>query len=501
MTNFNYNTVVPNYSNGVYVPTNDNWLRTTPPTTVTPPIREDSFSAKADEGNLPAKNAASQKVTFGEGVGLFCKGFLNKAKNIVTSVVKHPIKTLATVALTVGALAALPLIGITSAVGASVLALGFAGLAIGKTVKHTADAVKHNKEGDFNKVREDIQKIGGDGLDLAMSLPFLPKAFKTVKSYVKFAPKTGFNSELIAGLKEAKGLGGKAIEFAKADLKIKYDIMGGEMGLKVKPQLVFDKSMSSGLGGAYDPTTGVMKINPDYLNPLYRMNVKAGAKMQGSKLSVNNLSPEGFLRHELEHFKQFSDIARSENLGVQTIQENLGKYHSERLPQLENALEQTKAQLEATQSQVVVGKLQEAQKQAILKELGKNADMMQNEIELSKNFIANPGKTMNSSFYEDIISQQGKISGEQAAKAGEYMQGFLDKLKDSEKINELVYRTQTGDLTMTQFNDEMLKVYEANVLETPAYAAQRQYIKDVLNMRPEIPLAALQAHSALDASV
>lgn len=45
----------------------------------------------------------------------------------------------------------------------------------------------------------------------------------------------------------------------------------------------------------------------------------------------------------------------------------------------------------------------------------------------------------------------------------------------------------------------MMKIYEDNALEKPAYAEQRKFIKQVLNGRPGLKASILQAHSSIDA--
>lgn len=87
-----------------------------------------------------------QPVTFKEGAKLVGKGFLNQAKGIASSIFKHPIRTVGAIATASLALSALPLIGITAATGASVLALGFAGISVFKTAKDAIQVIKDNKK-------------------------------------------------------------------------------------------------------------------------------------------------------------------------------------------------------------------------------------------------------------------------------------------------------------------------------------------------------------------
>ena len=196
---------------------------------------------KADSFEL-TNTKEQEPVTFKEGAKLVGKGFLVQAKGIVTSIFKHPIRTIGAIAGTTLALSALPLIGITAATGASVLALGFAGIAIFNTVKDAMQVARDNKNGNYDSMRKNLEKLGGDGLNLAMSLPFVPKAIKQVNRTVKYGTTTiGLNKELISGLKNVKNIKDIPFEFNKADLRINYEMIAKEMGLKVKPKLVFKK--------------------------------------------------------------------------------------------------------------------------------------------------------------------------------------------------------------------------------------------------------------------
>ena len=187
------------------------------------PNEETTKAVKVDKG---------EKVSVKEGVHILGKGFINKAKAMGKAIVEHPIKTLGAVVGTTALLSALPLIGITAATGAAVMAVGFGCYAIGKTAVDVTKAVKHNKEGEYNEVRKDLEKIGGDGLDLALSLPFLPKAINQVKRFAQYGTTTvGLNSELIAGLKNIKNIKDIPLEFAKAETLINYEMIAKEMGL------------------------------------------------------------------------------------------------------------------------------------------------------------------------------------------------------------------------------------------------------------------------------
>lgn len=403
-------------------------------------------SIEISNGNILSQEN-NTKVSFKEGLSLIGKGFVNKIKDLGKSIIQHPLKTLAIVGATTLGLAALPIIGISSAVGASVLAIGCAGIAVGKTAVHTAKAIKHNNNGEYNELRKDLEKIGGDGLDLALSLPFVPKAIKTIKRNINFAPAIGLNKELLTNIKNAKGLNAKYTELLKGNLRINYETMGNEMGLKVKPKLVFDDTMPFDfkkviIAGEYEPTTGVMKVNPKTLNPISRILTKT--------------NPEAIIKHELTHFQQFSDIARTEGIGVNGLQDLLTRYYKKAM------------------------------------EVG---GLPKDNIEYAKNMVYGDKSVFNTKFYESVIQKQGTIAAgtQEAANVQSYMEGIIAKVtSDVEKINNL----KIGILGPSYKDmQEILKIYKQNPLEAPAYSAQDLYTKEVLRFRPNTVSEILQAES------
>ena len=381
-----------------------------------------------------------QPVTFKEGVKLAGKGFLNQAKEMLSSIIKHPIRTIGAVAATSLALSALPLIGITTAAGASALALVFAGVSIFKTAKDVTQIIKDNKNGNYNSMRNNLEKLGGDSLNLAMSLPFVPKAIKQVNRTIKYGKTTiGLNKELINGLKNIKSVKDIPFEFNKADLKINYEMIAKEMGLDIKPKLVI-KKMNPMLAGAYEPASGTMEINELYLKPGYKMLAK-----------LSKLDNEALLRHELEHFKQFSDVVRSEEYGIAGFREVLKKYYKN----VENY------DIES------------------LRTNGLNIDAMDN-------ILHSDGSALNSEFYNSIIEKSGTIAKgtKEAAQAAEYANGLILKTDPAttQQMNEAI-RAVNGTYNQQK---AMLNEYKKNILEKEAYAAQDLYTKDVVAMRPTV---------------
>lgn len=403
-------------------------------------------------------------------------------------------KTVAVVAGTAAAIAALPLIGVSSAVGASILAIGFAGVAVYNGIKHISNAVKHNKSGENNNLREDLKNIGGDGLDLALSVPFVPKGIKTVTNTLKYGPKIGLNAELLNGLKESKGINGVLQEFAKADLKIKYHQMAGEMGLKVKPELIFNKNVPTMYGAFCEPAKGVVEMNTKYLSPIQRGLIRLSMKAQKAKLPVC-LSPEGFLRHELEHVGQFQNIARTENIGTPGLADAISKRHTGLLPQKEQGLTQTEAQLEALRGYTPKTKLEKIMIKEQIPELEKTANFLKSQITLSREVIANGEGAMNLPYYNQVIKQSGtiKAGSQEAELSSQYLQGFMGKLQDQQRIAELQQKAATEAISASTIQDECMEIYEGNIIEKPAYKALREYISKTLKHRPSLLTASIQS--------
>ena len=159
-------------------------------------------------GNVQNSITNEQKIGLGEGVGLFFKGIVKQGKDIVSAIFQHPIRTLAAVGGTTAALFALPLVGIPTAVGGAALALGFAGLATFNGAKHAIQFVKNNEAGAYDKARENLEQLGGDSVDLALSAPFVPKALKEIKNFAKYG-KVAVNTQAIKSLIREKGLSAK----------------------------------------------------------------------------------------------------------------------------------------------------------------------------------------------------------------------------------------------------------------------------------------------------
>lgn len=503
-----------------------------------------------DELIISSVNKPKEKeITFGEGVKLVAQGFISKAGEMVKSVIKHPVKTLGTIALTSAALAALPLIGVSVATGTAALAVGFAGIAAFGMAKDIIKTIKANSNGQYDAMRNDLKNIGGDGFDLALSLPFVPKAINQIKRQMKFAPQLAGNSELWANIKNAKSIKAKFLEFNKGNLKLEYQTQVKELGMKTAPELLFEENLPGGIVGLYNPTTCQLKMSTYWLNPINRLKMKATSQ----KAAGSNLSPEGFLRHELEHVKQFSTIVRTENVGITGLTDALKSYHAERMPGLEQDAMQLKENIAAFKDPVAhkkdyaeridkwveeeieninksnlsefeksteranveemgeksklnqdvelekIKKIPKKQVDAQIKEMTKTLNYAENELKLSKNVLENPETAINTDFYRQIVKEQGiiKAGSEEATNGQRYLSSFADKIKDGEKIAELRMQLQNGNIELPEYDAKFIELYKSNSLETEAYNVQEKYINTALKNRPGVPAALVVADSTI----
>lgn len=168
----------------------------------------------------PIKN---QKIGVAEGAELFLGGVIKQGKEMITSIIQHPLRAATIMAGTTIGIMALPLIGIPSAVGGGVLAIGFAGLAITKGINHAILFSKSNKEGSYDLARLHLQQLGEDTFDVALSAPFVPKAINSIKNFTKYG-KVGINNSLLAELKETKGGLNKLKTLIKTDKELSRSI-------------------------------------------------------------------------------------------------------------------------------------------------------------------------------------------------------------------------------------------------------------------------------------
>jgi len=393
-------------------------------------------------------------VSLGEGAGLFGLGFLNKAKNLVKSVIKHPLKTGVTVISFGALLSLLPLFGVSSSVGVSALVCLYSAKTLFKTGKDIIETVKNNKNKEYDKTRTNLKTLGADGFDMALSLPFLPKSINNISRYAKYGKDMlGFNSKLFSTLKDVE-ITSIPMELSKADLNIKYNMMASEMKLPVKPELKFKDLKTSiwdTVGGGYEPAGGTMQVNQNLLTLKGRIIGKF-LKMQ----------PEVVLRHELEHFRQFGDIARLK--GTEGLKDLITEYYTS------------------------------------IVENGSNIDSLVADglsKEVLENVLYGDKSLFNEKIYDVIIKSKGMLqegtSGAQLAE--EYAKGFIQKanpdIEDIELINELELKLQNASTNsekayaQVELETAFSEIYENNILEKEAYSVQDSFYKENMRLNPD----------------
>ena len=161
----------------------------------------------------------NNKLTFNDVTKNLKAGFVQQGKDLVKGIKENPLMAVGAAVGTGVAIAALPLIGVTSAAGGAMLAAGYAAYAGVKAIKNTMKAIEHNKNGEYEKAQQDLKEVGASGFDLALSLPFLPKGVKHIKQFVKYG-KVKVNPEFVSQVKAARGFSGKAKALKSANKEL-----------------------------------------------------------------------------------------------------------------------------------------------------------------------------------------------------------------------------------------------------------------------------------------
>jgi hypothetical protein len=256
----------------------------------------------------------NEKVSANEGFKLLAEGFKDKFTGLIKSIIKHPVKTAVSIGATTLALAALPLIGVSITTGSAILSLAFAAFAIGKTAIDSYKIMKHSENKDYNQVRKGLYNIGGDGFDLALSLPFVPKSIIQVQRQVKYSPVIKFNSKFWNIIKNTNGLKAKMTKLIKRNLRLTYNQLIKERHLESAPKLVFKKYRKGKfIRGEHNFEKGQICINTERLT-FWSFN-GLDRYFSGLKRLDRTIS------HELKHAEQYSKMARTEGIGLEGIKQ------------------------------------------------------------------------------------------------------------------------------------------------------------------------------------
>lgn len=176
------------------------------------PLMMDKLSFSATPSISPEK-----PITLKEGGKLFYEGAKEKLKDMTREVKEHPIRTLSLSALATVGISALTILNLPMAVGSAGLALGFSMISGACAAKDTYDIVTETKNGEFNKARESIKDLGGNSVDLALLLPFIPKGVSQFKQAVKAEKAFKINTGLLNAVKHAPNIGEKFLTVLRAN--------------------------------------------------------------------------------------------------------------------------------------------------------------------------------------------------------------------------------------------------------------------------------------------
>ena len=309
------------------------------------------------------------------------------------------------------------------------------------------------------------------------------------------------------------------------------------MGLSVKPEIEFyNEEFAAGQNrriASFEPTTGKIKVNEQIL---YGKN-KASLRLQGD-------TTESVLRHELEHYRQFSDIARAN--GTEGLQNTLVDYHKsiyknangdldimtrEKLNKImeENPsytykeelrlLNEEAKKLSTNPESIDYTNFEAADKRTteIFEQMERQDTAVNNatekylrdlegktkaleklekqgiDSETAENMIFGDKSAFNEKLYKDVIDSQGVLSPEssEAINAQKYAKDFANGNQvDPKTVEQLVdkYGITSYDqmFNTAKYRKFMLEAYKSKLVENEAYDAQGLFRKSVMRMRPNV---------------
>lgn len=205
----------------------------------------------------------------------------------------------------------------------------------------------------------------------------------------------------------------KGEEFIKTSYKLMTRLLGCE---DYAPELILKNTDE--YKGAFDKFSGKIKIAIN--------NCRSGTELQGDLLAI--------LRHELEHFIQYTDIARTEGLGIDAI-----------------CKANAKSGLRALKMD----------RERCIKIYHKPfEEMTESEDEILQNFYNRSKAEINTTFYEKVIQKKGiiKKGTPEFNKATEYLK--------AEEVYTYVKYKEKNDLLVKDYENNLLE-QEANNVGTP----------------------------------
>ena len=259
-------------------------------------------------------------------------------------------------------------------------------------------------------------------------------------------------SNLKKALQERKSLACSILDclkYAMADLK--YQLIIKQSGFEdVVPKLNITKT-TTGPFAYFDPTNSNIYLNGGILNRKYTA--------QNKKLVEN------VLKHELSHAKQFIDVARCEDIGLDGLKSALREYLKLYVVVLEKDSEKLGQYL---MQQLSYGKRSRKELLPIYNQY----ISMYEELKEKQEMLSGARDIINEEFYKKAVERFGIIKSgtPEAKKAKIYLESILDKvLSGKEKIETLKLRLDNGEISKEIYEIERKKIYLDNPLEVDAF--------------------------------
>ncbi len=304
---------------------------------------------KTDSVSFSGKKNAEKKSKTGffEGVKLVLGGAKDRIKDLVLYPIKHPVETIITGAVTTLAMSALPLIGISTFAGAAALGVAFAAFSTFNMAKNVKNAVGDYRAENDEKFRDDLRKIGGSCVDIALCTKSTKKNLRTLKHQFKYG-KIALNKDLINDFKDKKKISEKLKTISSANSKINTQINKFAGIDKLQRELKFSDEIKQEYLKLYD-----IEDNEEFVSRAYKRlttdlgyrnakrnnapvlvfdtstdkNYIAAHDLNNNTIIINRKNAELYdksnilasLRHELQHFQQHVDIERTQGLGLEKM--------------------------------------------------------------------------------------------------------------------------------------------------------------------------------------
>ncbi len=460
----------------------------------------------AEEKKNVEEPKKAERVTFKKGAVLFATGIGKRIGEWADSIIKHPIRSLATLAATTLGICALPLIGIPSTVGSGVLicALAAAGL-IGAGV-NICKFIKNNNNGKYEEAEKNMENIGGNTIEMLASLPFVPKAVSNIGDFAKYG-KIAKNKTLTSQTKNIEALILDAYLETKNLLNamtIRKFLSNKSIPQEIKTEFVNLYALDEKKLFAqkfYDVATKDMTAKPDITFKVPTSLISEGSLYP--ELGVINISPKYFFEnmgtkeelastiiHEVRHAKQHQTMFRYLE-GIKNQKDNIFNRKSQQI------FQEMKKYLSKNESTSQMNKTEyDKMFQEIYANLPKDEAFEQIQ---HANTMFNTLKANNPKYYNDLKKLPTISEGTQEAEFAKkllnasktyaddektisgYLKNFLEV--DARNATNPPKKIQTTQDLFLKLADENKK-FDAKCCSGPSFLLgywQRMFFNDVLN--------------------